>query len=323
MTLGLSFDTSDSADLITMTAPLNESEPSDAQDAQEILESRTENAVFSDDPAVAYLKKIARQSDRITSSEEIELAKRIEKGDANAKRKMIQANLRLVVSIAKRYTGRGATFMDLVQEGNLGLIKAVERFNYRLGYKFSTYATWWIKQSVMQAFAEHDRPIRLPGHVIDGVAKLKKALSYFEDILKKSPTEKELATYLGVSVKKLSLLMEATQKTLSLESETLQKDGNVQTLAETIEDTQSEDPETSLWKSEVFKSVRQAFEQALKPREQEILTYRYGLHDTEGKKLTLEALGQMYGVTRECVRQTELRALGKLRQSEYLQHMVD
>ncbi len=282
-----------------------------------------------EDTAIQYLKAVTRQSDLLTREEEIELAKRIEQGDEFAKRKLAQANLRLVISIAKRHAGRGATFMDLVQEGNLGLMKAIEKFNYRLGYKFSTYATWWIKQSVFMAFAEHDRPIRLPGHVIDSVSKLRKAKHQLKEALGRPASDQELAEALKLSVRKVQQLSRVSQRIVSLEMEIPMKDGNTQTLAETIEDDRP-DAASELHKRRSLKLLQLALLNHLDERERDVIAKRYGLSgaepcgfETDKKKMTLEEIGQIYGVTRECIRQTEIRALQKLRQSSFLQQLTD
>ena len=269
------------------------------------------------DLAAHYLSRVSKESDLISAEDEKALAQKIARGDMNAKRKLIQANLRLVISIARRYTGRGANFMDLVQEGNVGLVRAVEKFDHTLGYRFSTYATWWIKQAIFQAFSEHDRPIRLPGHVVDAIGKLKKAIDILKERLDRYPTDAELAVYLKMSEKKVKQLSRAARKTLSLESETVLKDGNTQTLGETLEDD-GPLPEEALAHARNLHNLRRALAEHLDEREREVLTMRYALCEELDKKLTLEEIGRRYGVTRECIRQTEIRALQKLRHSAYL-----
>ncbi len=294
------------------------------------LGAAMESAPALEDAAVCYMRAVSRQSALLTKEEEVELAKRIEKGDAAARRKLAQANLRLVISFAKRYAGRGAAFMDLVQEGNVGLMKAIDKFNYRLGYKFSTYAAWWIKQSVFQAFAEHDRPIRLPGHVMDSVSKLRKARTVLKDRYDRPATDAELAEYMKVSLKKVQQLSRAAQRIVSLETEITLRDGNSQTLAETIEDERLVDPEQKMYKRKAMSCLRMALLRHLDDRERDILFKRFGIvtgqaeqENDKKSKMTLEEIGKMYGVTRECIRQTEIRAIQKLRQSDFLQQLTD
>lgn len=287
-------------------------------------------ADLREDTSSWYLRSITRQSALLTKEEEIELAKRIASGDLTAKRKLARANLRLVISIAKKYAGRGAAFMDLVQEGNVGLMKAVEKFNYRLGYRFSTYASWWIKQSVFQAFSDHDRPIRLPGHVVDSVIKLKKAHQSIKEQLGRPATNAELATHLGISIRKVEQLTRSAQRMISLETELTLKDGNVQTLGETLEDDRLADPEQQLYRNKSLQLLQLALLNHLDERERDILLKRYGIgpdglesRTDEPRSLTLEEIGKAYGVTRECIRQTEIRAIKKLRASSFLQQLID
>jgi RNA polymerase primary sigma factor len=283
-----------------------------------------------EDAAVWYLRSVSKQSGLLTRDEEVALAKRIEQGDLTAKRKLAQANLRLVISVAKRYAGRGASFMDLVQEGNVGLMKAIDKFNYRLGYKFSTYATWWIKQSVFLAFAEHDRPIRLPGHVIDSVMKLRKARTILKEQFNRAATDAELAAHLNVSLRKVQQLSRAAQRMMSLEAEVTLKDGNTQTLGETIEDDRFADPDYTVHRKTALAMLQLALLSHLDDRERDVLFKRYGIQPPHGltavgddEKMTLEEIGKIYGVTRECIRQTEIRAIRKLRASAFIQQLID
>lgn len=305
-------------------------ETSDTLLALEELPPAKSSDGLLEDLAVWYMRSVTRQSDLLTREEEVALARKIEQGDLAAKRKLAQANLRLVISIAKRYAGRGATFMDLVQEGNLGLMKAIDKFNYRLGYKFSTYATWWIKQSVFQAFAEHDRPIRLPGHVIDSVIKLRKAREELKDRLDRPATDAELSTRLGMSLKKIQHLSRISQRMMSLEMEITLKDGNTQTLGETIEDDRFAEPDQAVYKNKSLQMLKLALVSHLDERERDVISKRYGLLTAqaiegagEPDKMTLEEIGKIYGVTRECIRQTEIRAIRKLRSSSFIQQLID
>ncbi|WP_373532121.1 RNA polymerase sigma factor RpoD/SigA [Vampirovibrio sp.] len=306
----------------------------DTQDFTEEAEPLTRLAVsaidFGEDTASWYLRAISAQSGLLSKEEELTLAQKIAQGDLSAKRKLARANLRLVISIAKRYTGRGASFMDLVQEGNLGLMKAIDKFNYRLGYRFSTYATWWIKQSVLQAFADHDRPIRLPGHVVDSVIKLRKARQVLKETLDRSATDTELASFLGVSIRKIEQLTRSSQKMMSLEAEMTLKDGNTQTLGETIEDDRLPEPDQNLHRDKSLQLLRMALLSHLDERERDILLKRYGIQPEcnatqieEPGRMTLEEIGKHYGVTRECIRQAEIRAIRKLRSSSFIQQLID
>lgn len=269
-----------------------------------------------------YLNKLSRTGRLLTFEEEKALAKAIEQGDRSARAQLIQSNLRLVVSIAKRYMGRpGLSLLDLVQEGNVGLIRAVDKYNWRTGCRFSTYATWWIRQSVMQAFAEHDRLIRLPGHVINGVSKLKRLMAAEQRRLGKTPSTEELAAMMGVSVKKVNQLMDLIQKPLSLELQVSGADESSQPLSELIPNPDM-GAEEQLSQRQELNMLRLSFNLALNEKEQDILRKRYGMMEsaTPKQRWTLEALGAEYGVTRECIRQTEKRALAKLR-SEMIHHL--
>ena len=305
-----------------------ETEPLTCQAEVRVLEEAT----------VQYLRQIGVKSQLVSAAEEIALAKRIEQGDLNAKRKLIQANLRLVVSIARRYAGRGVDFLELLQEGNVGLIRAVEKFDHRRGFRFSTYATWWIKQAVGQAFSDYDRSIRLPGHVLDAMNKLKKAREQFLETHGQLPADAELAVITGMSLKKVQHLTVMAQKTVSLESESVMKDGNTQTLAETLED-ESPSIEALFFQESARKMLHLALYQTLLPRERDVLRQRYGLEEdgqnpeqeeenpnarsSSSKKRTLDEIGRQYGVTRECIRQTEIRAIQKLRESVFLKQIMD
>lgn len=272
-----------------------------------------------------YLKTLSKRAPLLNAEEEIALAKRIEMGDKEAKLQLILSNLRLVVSVAKKYAGRpGCAFIDLIQEGNVGLIRAVEKYNWRLGYRFSTYATWWIRQAVLQAFSEHDRPIRLPGHVIDSLTKLKNVVHQSQEENGKILSSAELAQKLKMSERKVNQLLEMSQKPVSLSIEINGQEDASQTLSDLIPHD-SPASETILEKQEQLRFLSVAFQSHLDEKEQDILKKRFGLLLSEEcrKKWTLEKLGERYGVTRECIRQTEKRALSKLKSAFVLHQMVD
>lgn len=265
------------------------------------------DGIAIDDPVRMYLKEIGRIP-LLTAEEEIELAKRIEDGDEEAKRRLAEANLRLVVSIAKRYVGRGMLFLDLIQEGNLGLIKAVEKFDYRKGYKFSTYATWWIRQAITRAIADQARTIRIPVHMVETINKLVRVSRQLLQEQGRDPTPEEIAWEMDMSVDRVREIMKIAQEPVSLETPIGEEEDSH--LGDFIEDEDALAPAEAA----SFILLKEQLEEVLEtltPREKEVLRLRFGLDD--GKARTLEEVGQRFRVTRERIRQIEAKALRKLR----------
>lgn len=260
-----------------------------------------------DDPVRMYLKEIGRVP-LLTPEEEVELAKRMENGDEEAKRRLAEANLRLVVSIAKRYVGRGMLFLDLIQEGNLGLIKAVEKFDYRKGYKFSTYATWWIRQAITRAIADQARTIRIPVHMVETINKLIRVSRQLLQELGREPSPEEIAKEMNISEDKVREIMKIAQEPVSLETPIGEEEDSH--LGDFIEDHDARAPAEEA----SFTLLREQLDEVLKTlteREQRVLRLRFGLDD--GRQRTLEEVGQKFGVTRERIRQIEAKTLRKLR----------
>jgi RNA polymerase primary sigma factor len=260
-----------------------------------------------DDPVRMYLKEIGRVS-LLSAEEEIELAKRMEQGDEEAKRRLAEANLRLVVSIAKRYVGRGMLFLDLIQEGNLGLIKAVEKFDYVKGFKFSTYATWWIRQAITRAIADQARTIRIPVHMVETINKLIRVSRQLLQELGRDPTPEEIAKVMDISVERVREIMKIAQEPVSLETPIGEEEDSH--LGDFIPDDDAPAPAEAA----SFILLKEQLEEVLDtltPREEKVLRLRFGLDD--GRTRTLEEVGQEFGVTRERIRQIEAKALRKLR----------
>ncbi|HOV80093.1 MAG TPA: RNA polymerase sigma factor RpoD [Bacillota bacterium] len=260
-----------------------------------------------DDPVRMYLKEIGRVP-LLTPEDEVELAKRMENGDEEAKRRLAEANLRLVVSIAKRYVGRGMLFLDLIQEGNLGLIKAVEKFDYRKGYKFSTYATWWIRQAITRAIADQARTIRIPVHMVETINKLIRVSRQLLQELGRDPSPEEIAREMNISEEKVREIMKIAQEPVSLETPIGEEEDSH--LGDFIEDHDARAPAEEA----SFTLLREQLDDVLKTlteREQRVLRLRFGLDD--GRARTLEEVGQKFGVTRERIRQIEAKTLRKLR----------
>jgi RNA polymerase primary sigma factor len=259
------------------------------------------------DPVRMYLKEIG-QIKLLTMDEELELADRILEGDEQAKSILAEANLRLVVSIAKRYVGRGMLFLDLIQEGNIGLMKAVEKFDVSKGYKFSTYATWWIRQAITRAIADQARTIRVPVHMVETINKLARIQRQLTLELNREPTEQELAKKMNMSIDKVRDIYKISQEPVSLETPIGEEDDSH--LGDFIKDERNMSPEEYAT-NEMLKDEISEVLLTLTEREEKVIRLRFGLED--GKSRTLEEVGQMFGVTRERIRQIEAKALRKLR----------
>ena len=263
--------------------------------------------VSIEDPVRMYLKEIGKVN-LLTADEEIELAKRMEQGDENAKKRLAEANLRLVVSIAKRYVGRGMPFLDLIQEGNLGLIKAVEKFDYRKGYKFSTYATWWIRQAITRAIADQARTIRIPVHMVETINKLIRVSRQLLQELGREPTPEEIAKEMDMSVDRVREILKISQEPVSLETPIGEEEDSH--LGDFIQDDNVPVPADAA----AFTLLKEQLVEVLSTltdREQKVLRLRFGLDD--GRARTLEEVGKEFNVTRERIRQIEAKALRKLR----------
>ena len=259
------------------------------------------------DPVRMYLKEIG-QIKLLTMDEELDLAERIQNGDEQAKNILAEANLRLVVSIAKRYVGRGMLFLDLIQEGNIGLMKSVEKFDVSKGYKFSTYATWWIRQAITRAIADQARTIRVPVHMVETINKLARIQRQLTLELNREPTEEELAKKMNVSVENIREIYKISQEPVSLETPIGEEDDSH--LGDFIKDERNLSPEEYATNEMLKDEIAEVLE-TLTEREEKVIRLRFGLED--GKSRTLEEVGQLFGVTRERIRQIEAKALRKLR----------
>jgi RNA polymerase primary sigma factor len=269
------------------------------------------------DPVRMYLKEIGRV-DLLSAKEEIALANKIEDGDEEAKRRLAEANLRLVVSIAKRYVGRGMLFLDLIQEGNMGLIKAVEKFDYRKGFKFSTYATWWIRQAITRAIADQARTIRIPVHMVETINKLIRVQRQLLQDLGREPSPEEIAEEMDLTPEKVREILKIAQEPVSLETPIGEEDDSH--LGDFIEDSEAQSPSEHA-AYELLKEQLEDVLDTLTDREENVLRLRFGLDD--GRTRTLEEVGKVFGVTRERIRQIEAKALRKLRHPSRSKRLKD
>ncbi len=271
------------------------------------LDLSVPEGVGIDDPVRMYLKEIGRVP-LLSAEEEVRLAKRMEQGDEEAKKQLAEANLRLVVSIAKRYVGRGMLFLDVIQEGNLGLIKAVEKFDYGKGFKFSTYATWWIRQAITRAIADQARTIRIPVHMVETINKLIRVSRQLLQELGRDPTPEEIAAAMEIPVERVREIQKVAQEPVSLETPIGEEEDSH--LGDFIEDEDAPAPAEAASYILLKEQLENVLD-TLTPREEKVLRLRFGLDD--GRSRTLEEVGQEFGVTRERIRQIEAKALRKLR----------
>ena len=294
---------------------INENDPQPAQSSEDTpidtLNLSVPDGVSSDDPVRLYLKEIGKYP-LLTTEEEIALAKQIAEGtpeeQAAAKKKLSEANLRLVVSIAKRYVGRGMQFLDLIQEGNLGLIKAAEKFDYTKGYKFSTYATWWVRQAITRAIADQARTIRIPVHMMETINKLIRVNRQLAQELGRDPTPAEIAKEMGISESKVREIIKIAQEPVSLETPIGEEEDSH--LGDFIEDENAPAP-AEVASNAMMREQLQEVLHTLTPREEKVIRLRFGLED--GQAHTLEEVGKEFNVTRERIRQIEAKALRKIR----------
>ena len=274
---------------------------------EEEIDISVPEGISIDDPVRMYLKEIGKVP-LLSAEEEIELAKRMEQGDVAAKKRLSEANLRLVVSIAKRYVGRGMLFLDLIQEGNMGLIKAVEKFDYRKGYKFSTYATWWIRQAITRAIADQARTIRIPVHMVETINKLIRVSRQLLQQYGREPQPEEIAAEMGISEDKVREIMKIAQEPVSLETPIGEEEDSH--LGDFIPDDDAPAPAEAAARTLMKEQLLNALK-TLTPREEMVLKLRFGMED--GRQRTLEEVGREFKVTRERIRQIEAKALRKLR----------
>ncbi len=279
----------------------------DEIDEELIAKAEAINSVSLDDPVRMYLKEIGRVA-LLKAEQEVHYAKLIEQGDEEAKNQLTEANLRLVVSIAKKYIGRGMSFLDLIQEGNMGLIRAVEKFDYHKGYKFSTYATWWIRQAITRAIADQARTIRIPVHMVETINKLVRVSRRLLQELGREPNDEEIADEMGITPEKVREITKVSQDPVSLETPIGEEEDSH--LGDFVEDKEATAPSDAASLTMLRTEVEDILD-TLTPRERRVLQLRFGLID--GHQRTLEEVGKRFGVTRERIRQIEAKALRKLR----------
>ena len=304
-----------------------ELEPGESEDSSDLIKAESEDedilqsvaepkvqenlsSINTDDSVRIYLQQIGKIP-LLNTAEELKVAQKIQEEHCEmSKNILVNANLRLVVSIAKKYIGRGLSFLDLIQEGNMGLMKAAERFDYTKGYKFSTYATWWVQQSITRAIADKARIIRLPIHMIESLSKIRKTTIELTTELGRAPSKQEIAYRLGLTVSKLTSLIKSAQSTISIEAPANQKEDSTK-IGDYIVDESTITPDSRVSQENLFEDIRKMLNQ-LSPKEKDVLILRYGL-DNNGTKKTLDEIGSQYGVSRERIRQIENRAISKLK----------